>query len=282
MNDMSPALAQLTSELSNKSNIWILTGAGISAPSGIPTYRDHQGKWQAANPIQHGDFIKYKTSRQRYWARSMVGWKPVRTAQPNAAHRAVTQLQQSGLTSQIVTQNVDCLHSTAGTHEVIDLHGRLDQIVCLDCGEITGRAAYQPRLITSNPQLGEYVAKSLPDGDASVENFDVQQVEVPPCECCGGTLKPHVVFFGGTVPRTRVDHAFNALQKSDCVLIIGSSLTVYSGFRFAGKAHAEGIPLYAINQGKMRGEELFTHIAAEPCERALPSLTQALTNSTDH
>lgn len=276
---MYAKLEQLAHHLANKQRIWVLTGAGISAPSGIPTYRDHKGQWQASKPIQHNEFIDHHEYRQRYWARSMVGWKPVKQAQPNSAHFAISALQKQGFVSQIVTQNVDRLHSVAGAEDVIDLHGRLDQNVCLDCNDISERADYQSRLVATNPELDGYVTNFLPDGDANVEDFDMRKVHVPPCLKCGGTLMPHVVFFGGMVPRQRVDTAFNTLEQSDCVLVVGSSLTVYSGFRFAKKAYENQIPLYAINQGDMRGQDMFTHVAPVPCETALPDLVNWLNDS---
>ena len=185
---LSPALHALISTLKNKQNIWILTGAGISAPSGIPTYRDDKGEWKSANPIQHNEFIKHKAYRQRYWARSMVGWKLTGRAKPNATHNAITALQENGRVSQIVTQNVDGLHRVAGSKQVIDLHGRLSEIKCLHCHEITRRSDYQTRLIKENIELDQYKAIILPDGDANVEDFDMSKINIPPCTNCAGAV----------------------------------------------------------------------------------------------
>ena len=262
--------------LQSKRNIWILTGAGISAPSGIPTYRDDKGEWKSANPIQHNDFINHESYRQRYWARSMVGWKLTGRANPNATHFAIAALQETGRVSQIVTQNVDGLHNRAGAKEVIDLHGRLSEIKCLDCEVVSKRAAYQPRLVEKNPELDEYQATIMPDGDANVEDFDMSKINIPACENCGGVLMPNVVFFGGIVPRERVDNAFNTLAESDCLLVIGSSLKVFSGFRFPRWASQNNLPLFAVNQGEMRGKELFAQILTEPCEEALPIIVAGL------
>jgi len=273
---MSSKLDMLVENLSSKRRIWVLTGAGISKPSGIPTYRNHQGQWHVSRPIQHGEFINRADARQRYWARSMVGWENVHKAQPNAAHGAITKLQTYGLSRQIVTQNVDRLHSVAGAQDVIDLHGRLDQVVCLDCQVISKREDYQPRLVNSNPDLMHYVAAYLPDGDANIEDFDMEKVSVPPCESCGGTLMPNVVFFGGTVPKASVEYAFETLSESDAVLVVGSSLSVYSGYRFPQWAYQHGIPLYAINQGHMRGHEMFDQIVPLACETALPFVVEKL------
>jgi len=269
-------LEHLISTLQNKKKIWILTGAGISAPSGIPTYRNDKGEWKSANPIQHKEFISYESYRQRYWARSMVGWKLTGRAHPNAAHIAITSLQRTGKVSQIVTQNVDGLHNIAGTENVIDLHGRLSEIKCLTCEEVSKRAHYQPRLVKNNPELELYEAKILPDGDAHVEDFDMSKITIPDCQNCGGVLMPNVVFFGGIVPRPRVEKAFSTLAESDCLLVIGSSLKVFSGFRFPRWASQNNLPIYAVNQGKMRGQELFDHILAESCEEVLPIIAKEM------
>lgn len=276
LKEMPVELDDLIQDLSVKKRIWVLTGAGISKASGIPTYRDHKGLWQASQPIQHGEFIHRPEARQRYWARSMLGWHRINSAQPNAGHKALAELQKHALTSQIVTQNVDRLHSIAGASEVIDLHGRLDRIVCLDCRAISSRAAYQTRLVSCNPELADYATTYLPDGDAIIEDFDLAKVTIPACGNCGGIVMPDVVFFGGSVPGARVQEAYNSLAKSDCVLVIGSSLTVYSGYRFPRWAHQQGIPLYAINQGQIRGCEMFQQIVPMACEVALPRLVDQL------
>lgn len=270
----------LVEELRDKRDIWVLSGAGISAPSGIPTYRDRHGQWKAGNPIQHNDFIQQQASRQRYWARSMLGFAITHEARPNVAHDAITVLQKHDLLSQITTQNVDRLHSTAGATGVIDLHGRIDRVICLGCETVSKRADYQPRLIELNPSITEYTAKILPDGDAQLDDYDISQIMIPPCELCDGVIMPDVVFFGGTVPKMRVEAAFNSLAKADCLLVVGSSLTVYSGFRFPRWAHNNGLPVYAINEGEMRGSEMFDLILQVSCESALPEIAEALTSNS--
>lgn len=269
-------LETLISALSNKKKIWILTGAGISASSGIPTYRDDKGEWKSANPIQHKDFIEHESYRQRYWARSMVGWKLTGRAKPNATHHAIAALQRTGKVSQIVTQNVDGLHNAAGAENIIDLHGRLSEIRCLDCNEVSKRMDYQPRLVKNNPELDDYKATIMPDGDANVEDFDMSRITIPPCSNCGGVLMPNVIFFGGMVPKQRVDKAFCTLAESDCILVIGSSLKVFSGFRFPLWASQNSMPMYAVNQGEMRGKEFFDIIVTEPCEEVMPIIANKL------
>ncbi len=269
-------LEQLIAVLKNKRSIWVLTGAGISAPSGIPTYRNDKGEWKSANPIQHNDFIQHESYRQRYWARSMVGWKLTGKAKPNATHDALTKLQLHGRISQIVTQNVDGLHRTAGSKGVIDLHGRLAEIRCLSCKEISSRKSYQSRLIKINTELDQFHFKILPDGDANVEDFEMSKINIPPCNNCGGILMPNVVFFGGVVPKQRVEKAYETLANSDCLLVIGSSLNVFSGFRFPRWASQNGIPIYAVNQGDMRGQELIDIVVTEPCEEVLPKIVDEI------
>ncbi|MCL4115011.1 UNVERIFIED_CONTAM: hypothetical protein GTU68_036125 [Idotea baltica] len=272
----STDLEKLIYALSDKRKIWILTGAGISAPSGIPTYRDDKGEWKSANPIQHKEFIEHKSYRQRYWARSMVGWKLTGKAKPNATHHAITALQRTNKISQIVTQNVDGLHNAAGTENIIDLHGRLSEIKCLDCDEISKRKDYQPRLVENNPELDDYKAAIMPDGDANVEDFDMSKINIPPCKNCGGVLMPNVIFFGGMVPKKRVQKAFSTLAESDCILVIGSSLKVFSGYRFPLWASQNNLPLYAVNQGEMRGMDLFDIVVRDPCEEAIPQIATKL------
>jgi NAD-dependent SIR2 family protein deacetylase len=270
----SAGTALLAGLLSGRRHLWVLSGAGISAASGFPTYRDHDRNWQHRRPIQHEDFVKKFSTRQKYWARSMVGWQQVKSAKPNAAHLAVTRLQQCGRLNQLVTQNVDCLHSIAGTRGVIDLHGRLDQVVCLDCKSTSSRFSFQERLEEQNPDLAKIESETLPDGDAQIENRYLENIKVPQCLACNGTIMPDIVLFGGRVPKPRVEKAYASLTESDGVLVLGSSLSVYSGFRFIKWAHENGIPLFAVNQGKMRGSEWFDQIAREPCETALPVLAE--------
>ena len=262
--------------LKDKRRIWVLTGAGVSAPSGIPTYRNDAGEWKQSRPIEHDEFVNRPSSRQRYWARSLVGWKRIAEAEPNAAHHALTQLQDKGLMSALVTQNVDRLHSVAGTRDVIDLHGRLDRVICLDCGFEFDRSEFQDTLAAANPELARYSGEILPDGDARLENFDISRVSVPSCAVCGGTLMPDVVFFGGQIPEERVESAYGTLAQSDCILVLGSSLSVYSGYRFVKWSFENNLPVYGINQGDVRGTELFDHILRAPCQHILPDLVASL------
>lgn len=235
----------------------VITGAGISVGSGIPAYRDHRGSWQHSEPIQHRDFIDQPAQRRRYWTRSARGWPPVSRARPNNTHFALAELERRGHVAQLITQNVDRLHQRAGHHQVVDLHGRLDRVRCLNCGEYEGRDALQRRLLATNRQLvSDIEAPLAPDGDAAVEDALCEQLVEPVCLQCGGVIMPDVVFFGGTVPRERVQLGLDSLREVDGLLVVGSSLMVYSGFRYCRAAAAAGLPIAAINRGVTRADAL--------------------------
>ena len=239
-------------------HVFVLTGAGCSTGSGIPDYRDALGGWKRTPPVNYRDFVEDRVVNARYWARSFIGWPIISQAAPNAAHLALAQAQSSGWLSRLVTQNVDGLHTRAGSHEVIDLHGRIDQIVCLQCAARTTRAQMQRRLADSNPEWRGLSADVAPDGDADLDGHDFSRFQVPACDACGGLLKPDVVFFGENVPRLRYEQARGALASSDALLVVGSSLMVYSGYRFARMAHEAGQPIAILNRGHTRADALAT------------------------
>jgi NAD-dependent SIR2 family protein deacetylase len=233
----------------------VLTGAGISTGSGIPDYRDKDGNWKRKQPVQHQEFMRSHELRQRYWARSLIGWPVMQSAQPNAAHFTLSALEQHGVISQLVTQNVDRLHQKAGSQSTIDLHGRADEVICMQCSLRESRAVTHQRFAAANPAFADLTASAAPDGDADLDiNFD--DFVVTGCPLCGGILKPDVVFFGDNVPRDRVNDVFQALSDSSALMVIGSSLMVYSGFRFAREAHAQKKPLLILTHGKTRADAL--------------------------
>ncbi|MBM4203558.1 MAG: NAD-dependent protein deacetylase [Gammaproteobacteria bacterium] len=273
----------LFSFIAERRRLVIITGAGISTPSGIGDYRDRNGEWKRAAPIQHDAFVRSHATRQRYWARSFHGWRSFIRATPNPAHRALANPQLQSRTVGVITQNVDRLHQTAGQSAVIDLHGRLDRVVCLGCRAITARSALQDRLAASNPWLGDAQFTAAPDGDADLllTPQAIEGVQVPVCEICGGILKPDVVFYGDSVPRVVVDTAYGWVDESDGILIIGTSLMVFSSFRFCRHAYARGIPLAVLNQGLTRADDLVTLRLDARCEEVLPALVQTLAASTD-
>ena len=238
---------------------WVaLTGAGISSASGIPTYRDHKGTWLGSQPIQHDEFISDPSKRERYWSRSALGWPRVGGAQPNESHAALVKLEQAGLLTGVITQNVDRLHQRAGSQSVVDLHGRLDRVKCLDCGQITSREAIQSWIKTHNelPNTGSLTLR--PDGDADLPDHYVTDFKVPQCKKCGGVVMPEVVFFGGTVPGPVVDECYQMIDAAEGMLVVGSSLSVYSGLRFCRYAVDQGKPLIILNQGQTRADDLCT------------------------
>ena len=248
--------AELTEFIKCHPSLFVLTGAGISRASGIPTYRDESGHWQRSDPIQHIDFMTREEIRRRYWARSYAGWPTVASAQPNVSHHALVQLESRGFVAQLVTQNIDRLHQKAGHKKVVDMHGRLDQVECMDCGAISQREDLQQHLLELNPGLPA-AGKLAPDGDADVEDNVIASVNVPSCQRCDGLLKPRVVFFGDSVDRELVAQTHDALSRAEAVLVIGSSLMVYTGFRYCRSAHELGIPIACINQGVTRADDLF-------------------------
>ncbi|MGB0866448.1 MAG: NAD-dependent protein deacetylase [Granulosicoccaceae bacterium] len=269
-------MSSFSEHLSQFSQLFVLTGAGISLSSGIPTYRDDKGKWTGSQPIQHADFIREPTVRQRYWARSLVGWRNFGKAQPNAAHAALAEIERLGRVALVVTQNVDRLHQRAGSQAVVDLHGRLDQVICLSCGELSERSALQRRLEADNHGFDVQASQLRPDGDADVPDALIAQMRVPACLSCGGVLKPHVVFFGDNVPKQRVHACQQALRQADAMLVIGSSLQVYSGYRFCRQAAQQGTPLLCINPGQTRADELIDLKTGQSAEHVLAEWVQKL------
>lgn len=247
----------------------VLTGAGVSTRSGIPDYRDEDGAWKRARPVEFRPFMTDLGVRQRYWARSTVGWPIIQGAQPNAAHRALARLESVGLVRCLITQNVDGLHAAAGHRNVIDLHGRLDTVRCMACDYTVPRAELQQRLLADNPAWAHIQGDVAPDGDFDIDGRDYGGFIVPDCLVCAGILKPDVVFFGENVPRDRVESAFTAVRSADALLIVGSSLMVYSGYRFAEAAAAAGKPIAAINLGKTRADHLLSLKINGPCDEIL-------------
>lgn len=270
------SLDQLAAFVSKHSRLLVLTGAGLSEPSGIPVYRDKSGTWLRTTPVQHREFIDQQSSRQRYWARSMVGWPKMAQALPNEGHRALVALEHAGLITQLITQNVDCLHQRAGHRAIIDMHGSLDRVQCLQCERYYQRTWVQERLQALNPTVHTYAAQMRPDGDADLADELITSIEVPACAECGGILKPDVVFFGGTIARPRAEAIAKAVENCDAVLVVGSSLTVFSGFRICRDAHRAGKPIVALNQGLTRADELLSFKVQEDCAAGLAKLSALL------
>lgn len=272
------ATRSLTRFLRRHSRIALLSGAGLSTGSGIPDYRDAAGNWKHAKPVQFADFRRSASVRQRYWAGSFGGWKRITRARPNAAHEAIARLEHSGRLSGIITQNVDNLHRRAGSRNVVDLHGTLERVVCLQCRASTARREFQLALERLNPHWDNDSLGVAPDGD-SVPGHPTESFVVPECRLCGGTLKPDVVFFGEAVPKPRILHAERLLQEADSLLVVGSSLMVFSGFRFARMAVATGIPIAIVNRGVTRADDLATWRYSADCAALLPTCIAAVCNA---
>lgn len=271
-----PELDELADFIDRHPRLFVLTGAGLSTASGIPDYRDNNGEWKNAQPIPYQAFVGSDQARRRYWARSMLGWPRFAGARPNPAHVALARLEAAGHVLQLVTQNVDRLHQRAGSRRVIDLHGRLDRVDCLDCRHRTPRHALQHWLEAANPGFRSVSAVTTPDGDARLEGVDFEQFRVPDCPRCNGVLKPAVVFFGENAAREQVALALEQLAAADALLVVGSSLMVYSGFRFCRAAAELGKPIAAVNLGRTRADDLLTLKLALPCDQALPQLVARL------
>ncbi len=270
------ASTALTDFLAQHRRVTVLSGAGCSTASGIPEYRDDDGEWKHARPVQFQDFIASPDVRQRYWARSFAGWQNVGRAQPNRTHTALARLEDQGFVTALITQNVDNLHRAAGSRNVIDLHGVLRVVLCLQCNRRLDRDDMQARLASANPGWAAEVSGIAPDGDAHVQAAGVAGFVVPPCENCGGMLKPDVVFFGENVPRERVEQSYAALAESDALLVVGSSLMVFSGFRFVREAHAAGKPVAIVNRGRTRGDNLATVKLEADCGEVLGRASEQL------
>ncbi|HEU4675834.1 MAG TPA: NAD-dependent protein deacetylase, partial [Motilibacteraceae bacterium] len=256
--------------------VTVLSGAGLSTESGIPDYRGPTGAPRRATPMTYQTFTRDPLARRRYWARSHVGWRTIARAQPNDGHRAVAELEHRGLLSGIVTQNVDGLHTAAGARDVVELHGNLDRVVCLDCRRLSPREELDERLRGANAGWQALATAINPDGDVELEDAALEQFVVVPCSECGGVLKPDVVFFGETVPRERVDASYALVESSSLLLVLGSSLTVMSGRRFVLRAAKLGIPVGIVNQGVTRGDEFASLKLDLPLGRALTDLTALL------
>ncbi len=260
--------------IDRRRRLFVLTGAGCSVNSGIPDYRDADGAWKRSPPVTFQAFMGQAATRRRYWARSLIGWRRISRARPNDAHRALARLEAMGKSEILLTQNVDRLHQAAGSAAVIDLHGRLDHVRCMGCGRVSPRDDLQEELSRLNPQWLARDAADAPDGDADLDGVDFSDFAVPVCARCGGVLKPDVVFFGENVPRDRVEAAKRHLERADAMLIVGSSLMVYSGFRFVEMAIRAGKPAAAVNLGRTRADPLLALKVEASCDAALAFLVE--------
>jgi len=269
---MTASSSLLQNFVDRHKSLFVLTGAGCSTSSGIPDYRDADGKWKRMPPVTYQAFMGDEATRRRYWARSLVGWRRFRRARPNDAHRALARLEAMGKSELLLTQNVDRLHQAAGSARVIDLHGRLDLVRCMVCGRTMSRDELQDELGRLNAGWLDFDAADAPDGDADLEGADFSSFKIPSCRGCGGVLKPDVVFFGENVPRDRFDAAARHLEQADAMLIVGSSLMVYSGYRFVEAAARAGKPAAAVNLGQTRADGLLALKVESPCEEALAFL----------
>ncbi len=251
-----PELITQMADILRGGQVTVLSGAGCSTESGIPDYRGEGNAGRARAPVKFTTFVRDPMARRRYWARSAVGWQRLTQAEPNPAHKALVTLEQAGLLTGLVTQNVDGLHQRAGHKNLVELHGALEQVRCLSCSALESRETLQGRLLSLNPKLENLSAQANPDGGAELDDELVLGFEVATCQACGGHLKPDVVFFGESVPRDRVERAYDWIAGSKGLLVVGSSLTLLSGLRFVKRAREAKQPVGIINLGPTRGDEL--------------------------
>ncbi len=255
-----------------------LTGAGCSTESGIPDYRGPDTPPRKRPPIQHREFVDREPMRRRYWARSVLGWPRFSAARPNAGHGALAALEERGVVAGVITQNVDGLHQRAGSRGVVVLHGALGRVRCLACGDVTPRDDLQARLLAANPGWLERARGVVlaPDGDAELDDALVDDFAVPPCAACDGVVMPDVVFFGGSVPRPTLDAAWATFDRAEVLLVVGSSLAVFSGYRFVRRAAERGVPVAIVNRGPTRGDDHATLCVDAGAGAALTALVDRL------
>ncbi|MFE6932690.1 NAD-dependent protein deacetylase [Streptomyces sp. NPDC057699] len=276
--DLPPATMDLepVAEALSAGGVLVLSGAGISTESGIPDYRGEGGSLSRHTPMTYQDFTGGAQARRRYWARSHLGWRTFGRARPNAGHRAVAAFGRHGRLSGVITQNVDSLHRTAGSEDVVELHGSLDRVVCLSCGAFSPRRELARRLEEANAGFSPVAAGINPDGDADLTDEQVGDFHVVPCTVCGGILKPDVVFFGESVPPQRVEHCRALVREASSLLVLGSSLTVMSGLRFVRQAAEAGKPVLIVNQDPTRGDRHAVTRVALPLGAALTAVAGRL------
>ena len=276
--DVDELVDELVGALAGR-RVVALTGAGCSTESGIPDYRGPgpDGRPRPPRtPVMYREFVASEAARRRYWARAVLGWPAVARARPNPAHRALAALEERGALAGVITQNVDGLHGAAGSRRVVELHGALARVRCLDCGALAGRAAVQDRLLAANPGWPARAAALAPDGDAELDGELVARFAVTGCDGCGGRLKPDVVFFGENVPRPLVDAAWALFDEAQVLLVVGSSLQVYSGYRFVRRAAERGLPVVIVNRGPTRGDGEAALVIDGRAGAVLPELVDRL------
>jgi NAD-dependent SIR2 family protein deacetylase len=269
-------LDALAGLLGSARNVLVLTGAGMSTDSGVPDYRGPDGA-RRVTPVQYHEFVRSADMRRRYWARAFVGWRRFATVEANAGHRAIARLQTVGALGAVITQNVDGLHQAAGSRDVVELHGTLARVVCLACGARSRRGSLNARTRELNPHFAPADRDLRPDGDIELAESDVARFVVPPCRCCGSDLlKPDVVFFGESVPKSRVTACGRLTDAAHALLVLGTSLRVYSGYRFVRRAAERGIPVAIVTRGPSRGDPIATVRLDAALGQVLPALADRL------
>ena len=274
--ELAARIEPLASLLRPGGPVVVLTGAGCSTESGIPAYRDAEGNWRGRAPVQGQEFAADPAARRRYWSRSILGWPHFSAARPNAAHHALAAMEHHGTVTTLITQNVDGLHQKAGSRAVTELHGSLHTVRCLKCEARLARDDIQKRLVADNPGYATAPSTPAPDGDAHTTEHVPEDFRIPHCDACGGVLKPDVVFFGDSVERAVVQHCMEAVGSARLLLCVGTSLMVYSGFRFCRHAAESGVPIVALGMGRTRADEMLALKVEAPCGPALRMLADEM------
>ncbi len=272
---LSSDLDRLVGVLAGR-RVAVLTGAGCSTESGIPAYRGPETRRRARKPIKYRAFLTDAEARRRYWARAVVGWPRMAAARPNAAHHALASMEARGVVRGLITQNVDRLHHEAGSTGAIELHGALAEVRCMECGDVTLREELQRRLLELNPDWEALHAEMAPDGDAELPVELVARFQAAACVACGGYLKPNVVCFGENVPPRLVERSYAMVEDAEALLVVGSSLAVFSGYRFVKRASQHGNPVAIVNLGESRGDPHAEVIVQARAGEVLPALAAAL------
>lgn len=279
---IEPRPFERLTELIAGGEVLVLSGAGLSTESGIPDYRGPTGRARPASPMTIAEFGATQGARRRYWARSHLGWRAIAAARPNLGHRAVARLEHAGLVSAVITQNVDDLHQKAGSYRVVDLHGALSRVICLACDRTMPRPELESLLNAANahwPAATTVADAAKPDGDHDVDSAAIEQFQVVDCPGCHGILKPDVVFFGESVRPEKVARCYELVERCELLLVLGSSLTVASGFRFVSRAVKRSIPIAVINQGHTRADRYAEVKIDAPLGRTLTDIAGLLSSA---
>lgn len=257
-------------------SLMVLTGAGVSTESGIPDYRSEMVGLYARTdkrPTTHLEFMKNEIVRQRYWARSYTAWNNFSKLEPNLTHKLLANLENNHIINWLATQNVDYLHTKAGSQRITEMHGNLYRVKCTQCENTLSRVKMQERMQILNPKWNEMSSEMAPDGDVTVDNALTQSFKIPKCLKCNGALKTDVIFFGDNMPKQRVDLIENKIKHCTGLLVLGSSLQVFSAYRVILQAKQYKLQIGIVNIGNTRADRSAEFKISGKCSEALERMT---------